>query len=338
MSRLLGALVGLTVTVTGCSAAHQAVGQGDDRPARPTVTQDKAPGRGFPVAGPWASFYGQATDVDLDRVARTYRIINIDADPDAGDFTAAQISRLKAGGRNRVISYLNLGAVEKSRSYWSHAPKGLIPAGQNHKAQLGPYHGYPDEIWMNPCEPQWQRLILDYIAPRLVKQGVDGFYFDNLEVIEHSGAHDEGHCDARCAQGGLDLVDKLRERFPKLSFVMQNATGDQTLDGRTSNGVAFPTLLDGVAHEDTFTTPSDADNSEDSVYTLSTDSDAVNELKAWQRRNGHDFWVATEDYVNSCGNTRDAAKVLALARAQGFSPYVSDKSADQNTVCYWPGR
>lgn len=61
------------------------------------------------------------------RIADTFRIINIDADPDAGNFTADQIGQLKADGRNRVISYLNLGAAERSRSYWSTVPEGSLP-------------------------------------------------------------------------------------------------------------------------------------------------------------------------------------------------------------------
>jgi hypothetical protein len=38
-------------------------------------------GPGFPVSGPWVSFYGSAAEMgDLAKVARTYRIINLDAD------------------------------------------------------------------------------------------------------------------------------------------------------------------------------------------------------------------------------------------------------------------
>ena len=49
---------------------------------------------------------------DIDGVAATFRLINIDADPDAGNFTPAQIRQLKGGGRNTVITYLNIGSCE----------------------------------------------------------------------------------------------------------------------------------------------------------------------------------------------------------------------------------
>lgn len=53
------------------------------------------------------------------------------------------------------------------------------------------------------------------------------------------------------------------------------------------------------------------------------------------RRRPPAFWAAVEDYVNTCGNAGDAKKVFASARADGFSAYVSDKSAGQNVVCSW---
>jgi cysteinyl-tRNA synthetase, unknown class len=121
---------------------------------------------------------------DLAKVARTYRIINIDADPGAANFSGAQLELLKAGGRNRVISYFNVGACEHYRTYWSSAPAGLSTC-------CGPYEGYPDETWMDPGDPAYQALLLDYVAPRLAAR-VDGFYLDNLELLEHAGMSSNG--------------------------------------------------------------------------------------------------------------------------------------------------
>ncbi|MCU1280392.1 MAG: hypothetical protein JWM53_3938, partial [bacterium] len=58
--------------------------------------------RGFPQTAPWVSFYGTAAEMgDLNRVASTFRVINLDADPGGGgNFTTAQIATLKAGGQN----------------------------------------------------------------------------------------------------------------------------------------------------------------------------------------------------------------------------------------------
>jgi cysteinyl-tRNA synthetase len=255
---------------------------------------------------------------DPQRVAAAFRVINLDADPGTGNFDAAQLSALKAGGRNRVISYLNLGSCEMWRTYWTNAPAGLVPCGLNTEAQLGPYEGYSDEVWMNPGNPAYQALILDHVAARLAAQGVDGFFLDNLELLEHA------RCDALCRQGGLDLVRRLRERYPGMLLVMQNATGDVTRLGMTG-GVPFASLLDGISHEE--------------VYAPRYEPGAEAQLLAWKAMGlypGHPFWIATEDYVGDCSNVQAAQDVYLRSRAQGFSPYATDASAGQKVICFWP--
>ena len=271
------------------------------------------------------SDYGSADMLgDLGKAAQTFRILNIDADPDTGNFTPAQINQLKAGGRNRVISYLDLGSMESSRSYWTTVPAGFVSGQSNTAAHLGPYSGYPNETWMDLSNPDYQKLILDYVAPRLVAQGVDGFYFDNLELVEHGPGDANGPCSAACRQGGLDLVRRLREKYPALLFVMQNATSDTTRLGQTG-GVAFASLLDGVAHEE--------------VYAPKKDALAESQLQSWRDMKlapgGRPFWIGTEDYVGDCANTSTASAAYAASRAQGFSPYAADASAKQQSVCYW---
>lgn len=247
-----------------------------------------------------------------------------------GNFSPTQIKQLQNGGQNKVLSYFNLGSCENFRGYWNSVPSGFVSCSANKAAQLGTYSGYSDEVWMNPSNPDYQHLVLDYIAPRLVAQGVDGFYFDNMEIVEHGTNTSNGPCDATCSQGGLDLIAKLRDKYPNLLFVMQNATSDKTRLGKAtgaSGTVAYPSLLDGIAHEE--------------VYKPTYDSDAENELVQWSLMNlapgGQKFFIGTLDYVGSCGNTTDAASAFQSSRARGFSPSVSDSSAGQQTVCYWPG-
>ncbi len=261
---------------------------------------------------------------DLDKVAQTFRIINIDVAPDIGNFTKAQITQLKNDGRNRVISYLNVGSAETFRSYWSKVPAGFMSAKDNKAAHLGAYDGYPDETWMDVGNADYQKLILDYVAPRLVEQDADGFFLDNLEIVEHEADEKNGACSAKCRQGGLDLVRKLREKYPNLLIVMQNATSDITRLGVTG-GVAFPSLLDGISHEE--------------VYAPQADEEAEAELLKWKaldlQPGGRQFWIGTEDYVGKASNVAKARKVYAKSRANGFSPYAADESGKQQKVFYW---
>ena len=271
------------------------------------------------------SYYGDAASLgSLARVASTFRVIDVDLDPDAGNFTPAEVAALKNGGRNVVLSYLDLGSCETYRSYWRDVPDGFVSCEANKAAHAGTYRGYRQEMWMNLSNADYQRLIVDYVAPRLVAQGADGFYLDNLEIVEHGTATRNGPCDATCAQGGLDLVRKLREKYPELILVMQNATGRTTREGSTG-GVAFASLLDGIAHEE--------------VYAPKYDPSVEAELAAWKamalRPNGHAFWIATLDYVGGCEAAAKARRVYARSRAKGFVPYASDASARQGVVCYW---
>ena len=285
--------------------------------------------RGFPNSALWASCYGTAAGIgDLQQAASTFRIFNIDADPSQGNFTPAQIQTLKGdGGVNKVISYMNVGACENFRSYWNTVPAGFVSCSGNSNAADGPYQGYPNEQWENLSDPDYQHLIVDYVAPLLMAQGVDGFFLDNLEIVEHGPNASDGPCDSTCAQGGLDLVYKLRQKFPGALIVMQNATSDVTRLGVT-NGVPYPTLLDGISHE--------------SVYAPSYDQTAESQLLAWKSMNlrpGYPFWIATEDYVgsskNDCSNTQGAQQAYQQSRANGFSPYATDGSQWQQVICYW---
>ena len=188
-------------------------------------------------------------------MASSFRIFDIDADPDIGNFSPAQIKQLQNGGQNKVLSYFNLGSCESFRSYWNKVPAGFVSCAANKPAQLGRYAGYANEVWMNVANTDYQHLIVNHVAPRLVAQGIDGFYFDNLEIVEHGTRTNNGPCDAACSQGGLNLIARLRDKYPGLLFVMQNATSDKTRLGKAtgaSGTVDYPSLLDGIAHEEVF--------------------------------------------------------------------------------------
>ncbi|MFM0594747.1 endo alpha-1,4 polygalactosaminidase [Paraburkholderia dilworthii] len=294
-------------------------------PASITTPATPAPviaaARALPVAPVWAVYYGDASGLTLSQVASTFKLIVIDADPGTGTpaFSATQIAALKANGA-KVLSYLNLGACEKSRTYWSTVPSGFVSCGANTAAQLGKYSGFP-EYWMNPANADYQNLIVNYVAPRLAATGVDGFMLDNFEIVGHGTNTSAGPCDATCAQGGLDLVKQLRDRFPNLALV-PNAAPVQTIGG-SSGGVAFPWLIDGVLAEE--------------VYLPSVSTSLVQQLQSWQSteknlgRSG--FFVGSLDYASSCTATSSAQTAWTAARQAGFSPSISTASLD--SICWW---
>jgi len=278
--------------------------------------------RGFPESARWAAYYGPASDIDTARLAADFQVLDIDADPTLGGWTVDQIASLKAGGRNRVLTYLSLGSCEQQRDYWARAPDGFIPCGLNTKAQLGPYAGFPEETWVNSADPDLQHLIVDFVAPRLLALGVDGLFLDNMDVVDRGDVLD-ARCDAVCAQGSLDLVRRLRERFPDALLVTNNGTTDVTRLGR-SGGLTFPSLLDGVTHE--------------GVFQPALDARVLGEMRAWRdlrlRPGGRQFLVASLDYVPSCDSPA-TSEVRDGCRREQFTCGVSDLTNNVSAVC-WP--
>ena len=241
-------------------------------PAPPAHAENEkpGPGPGIRANAPWLSFYGSARQMgDLDAVAATFRLINIDADPDTGNFSPAPDSRTEGGRtqhRHQLPQYRLLRADPPVLE--ARAGRARCPAPRTGPPRSGPYRGFPDEVWMNPSNPEYQRLILEHVAPRLAATGVDGFFLDNLEIVEHgaSGAGTGAPCDRACVTGTLALVARLRRAFPGLVLVMQNATSATTREA-VVGGVPFPRILDGVSHEE--------------VYAPRYDRAAESELLAW---------------------------------------------------------
>jgi cysteinyl-tRNA synthetase len=307
-------------TPVGAGDVRQTDGATDTGPAQSGA-------RGFPATSPWLAFYDTAEALgDLTAIANKFRIINIDVDPGLGNYTKEQVTTLKGNGRNRVLSYFNLGACEDFRVYWNTVPSGFLSCSANKAAQLGAYEGWPNEMWMNLGNADYQHLVVDHMAPNLASLGIDGFYLDNLDIVDHGTNTSNGPCDAACVQGALDVVRMLREKYPDMLFVMQNAVGENTLEGVTG-GVAFPQLLDGVVGENTFTPLPNGDRS------------LLADLLLWQaldlKPGGHPFWIGTVEYLPSCSDT-NIAKVVQSGASQGFTTYVGLDSDGLSSVCpYW---
>ena len=100
--------------------------------AAPPLSMKAGLGPGFSHSGPWTSFYGKASEMgDLAKVASTFRIINIDVDPTENNFSDAQIQQLKAGGKNTVISYMNVGSCEETAPTTRRARPSNCPVWRN---------------------------------------------------------------------------------------------------------------------------------------------------------------------------------------------------------------
>ena len=95
---------------------------------------------------------------------------------DFAEFNDAQIKKLRTAGI-KLISYLNVGAIEKNRSYYSKYKKYAI----------GTYADW-DEKWMDLSKETWQNFLIER-AKSFKKRGAMGLYIDNLDVVEEFKSH-----------------------------------------------------------------------------------------------------------------------------------------------------
>lgn len=105
---------------------------------------------------------------DVDRIIKAKPNIAV---IDFAEFGDTQIKKLRAKGI-KLISYLNVGAIEKTRPYYS----------KYRKYAVGDYFNW-DEKWMDLRAEPWQNFLIDR-AKEFKKRGATGLYIDNLDVVE----------------------------------------------------------------------------------------------------------------------------------------------------------
>lgn len=291
--------------------------------------------RGIEVSGPFLAFHGSADQMgNLEDVASSFRVIAVDADPADDKFSRNDIKVLRAGGRNIVLGILNVGFCDRTQTYWSSAPDGLLPCVSNLSAQIGERDGRPQQVWMDQGDDEYQRLIGEYVAPQIEKSGVDGFLLDGLELLDHGADDDEAPCDQDCVDGGLSLLAGLRAEFPKLVFVMQGGLSPNIMRARAKKAIGehveeirVTSLVDGIVGEE--------------VYTPSYNAGKEAALMAWKATGsklaGHPIAIFTQDYVKTCGDLDWAKMVYRASSSHGFSPGIGLSPVSRGPACRWSG-
>lgn len=114
----------------------------------------------------WGVFIGVTLHGNVSKV-KNYKSIVIDAQ----NYTAAEIKKLKSGGR-KVYSYLSVGSIATYRSYYKRFKKYI----------LGNYNNWPGEKWVDTSKKAWQNFIIYELAASFKRKGVDGLWVDNTDV------------------------------------------------------------------------------------------------------------------------------------------------------------
>jgi len=90
------------------------------------------------------------------------------------EFSVEKINNLKSSGKT-VYGYLNVGAVEEYRPYFSRFQD----------LYLGVYDDWPDERWVDVAASSWQEFITNELGKEYALMGFDGLFLDNFDVYYH---------------------------------------------------------------------------------------------------------------------------------------------------------
>ena len=101
---------------------------------------------------------------------KNYDLIVIDAD----NLTKDDIKTLKKQGNKKIFSYINIGSLEKFRSYYDDF-KDIT---------LGDYENWDDEKWVDVTNKRWKAHI-SKLSKKLKSKGIDGYFADNIDVYYH---------------------------------------------------------------------------------------------------------------------------------------------------------
>ena len=154
-----------------------------------------------------------------------YNIVVIDP----AMFQPSQVEKLHASGKT-VYGYINIGAIEKHRPYYSHFQSVM----------LGIYETWPDERWVDVSSAVWQRFIVNELGKKYADMGLDGFFLDNADVYYHYQTNE-------IFQGLVTILTGLR--YYNIPLIING--GDLFVKKCINQNTV---LIDGINQESVFTT------------------------------------------------------------------------------------
>lgn len=226
-------------------------------------------------------------------------------------FTSDEIAPLKRkpdGSRRLVLAYLSIGEAESYRYYW----KSDWQMATNRPSWIGAENQHwPGDFRVDYANPEWQSLIFgtpESYLDRIIAAGFDGVYLDRADAFQDPGRTEGDAADAML--GFLTrLADHARRRYPKFLIIMQN--GEELARSR-----GLLSRLDGIAKEDLLYGSNNTDGANPAQMVRDS-------LLFLRRAKKAGLTVLLLEYPN---DPAKIAGVTALARREGFLPYVTDRT------------
>ncbi len=241
---------------------------------------------------------------------------------DAQYFEEEEISELKKPGHT-VYSYINLGSVEKFRTYYK----------KYKKYSLGTYENWTDEKWIDVSQKEWQDFVVDELAKDILAKGVDGLWVDNCDVyynFENDGIFN-GVTDILM---GLKAYDTYVIINGGDTYVSQYAKDNNSLDA-VMDAVNQETVFSAIDWDNDLFTENDDDTREyfqdycklvsyygKDVYLLeyTENSDIIDKVKNYCYENGYTYYAS------------DTLDLLTPGQEKGSQPLTDLTPEDESNI------
>lgn len=179
--------------------------------AAPTCTRRPPAASGSDLARVqrWWILLGHAAgleSVDWRHQARDTQLVVLSADPNIplGDLPADTLR----------LGYLSVGEANPHLPSW--------PSVQTQPFLIEANPDWPTNMRVDVRDPQWQQLLLQQEAPRLLQMGFQGFMLDTIDTAPYLERKDPARF-AGSRQALRDFVRRLRAQFPA-AVVIANGT------------------------------------------------------------------------------------------------------------------
>ena len=214
---------------------------------------------------------------------------------DAQYYDREAIEQFKQGD-HRVYSYINVGSIENFREYYA----------DYENLTLGDYEHWDEEKWVDVSSEEWQRFVLDELAPSLADKGIDGFFVDNCDVYYRYPSED--------ILEGLAIIMKGLKAYG-VEVIING--GDAFMDAYTSDGGAWRDVISGINQESVFSRI----NWEDMTFEAASDEDReyfVDYIERYAQKGARIYLL---EYTK---DSKLIGEINKYCDAKGFSCYVSD--------------
>ena len=240
----------------------------------------------------WGVFIGVTLHGNTSKI-KNYDHVVIDAQ----NYTAAEIKKLKSGGR-KIYSYLSIGTIEKYRTYYKRFEK----------YKLGKYENWSDERWVDVSKKAWQDFVVNELVDGLRKKGVDGLWVDNTDVYYE-------YPRSSILNGVISILTRIHNK--KIPIIING--GDVFVSKLISMGKAK--IINGVMQEEVLTAIKGYNSNKFSRQSK-TDRAYYEAYLRRVRRAGRS--IALLEYTKSSSMRTE---IINYCKKNGYSYYISNNVA-----------